>query len=80
MVRADSVLDLRITSKEDKGRHVKVRGSLGCGDSEMMDPERREQGKEQNRSPGLQESRLQLIWIAAWKNPMGYSPDKKRAA
>lgn len=36
--------------------------------------------KKQDHSPGLQESRLQPVCIAAWKNPLGYSPGKKRAA
>lgn len=58
---------------------VKVRSSLGCSDHaviELRDPERREQCKKQDCSPGLQESKILALQGPAWKNLMGYVPDR----
>lgn len=41
-------------------------------------PERVEQDKQEDHSPGLQEKKLWPVWGSAWKNPMGHHPGAKR--
>lgn len=52
------LLDLILMNKEELDRGVKVGGSLGCSNCEIVELRKREQIKKQDDSPGFQESRL----------------------
>lgn len=54
-----ALLDIR-ANKEELLRNVKAGGSLGCSEHGMVEfgMLRREEGKKQDRSPELQESRI----------------------
>ncbi|KAK4806252.1 hypothetical protein QYF61_013396 [Mycteria americana] len=74
-MRRGALLDLLLTNKEGLVGDVKVKGSLGCRDHEMVEFRilrgRREEGEKQAHNPGLQESRLWPFQGSAWKSPMG---------
>lgn len=65
-MRRHALLDLILANKEELVRDVKIEGSLGCSDGGLQNPKRGEQGKKQDHSPGLQESRIWPLQGSAW--------------
>ncbi|GAB0188870.1 hypothetical protein GRJ2_001352300 [Grus japonensis] len=67
--RRGAMLDLILTNKEGLVGDVKLKGSLGCSDHEMVEiqgPQGSEEGVQQAHYPGLQESRLWPLQGPAW--------------
>ncbi|GAB0178861.1 hypothetical protein GRJ2_000351400 [Grus japonensis] len=68
--RRGAMLDLVLTSKEGLVGNVKLKGSFGCSDHEMVEfkilTQGSEEGKQQDHCPGLQESSLWPLQGPAW--------------
>ena len=80
-MRRGAMLDLVLTNKEGLVGNVKLKGSLGCSDHEMVEfrilrAVRRVHSK--LTYPGLQESRLWPPQGSAWWSTMGQSSGGKR--
>ncbi|GAB0209624.1 hypothetical protein GRJ2_003428100 [Grus japonensis] len=67
--RRGAMLDLVLTNKEGLVGDVKLKGSLGCSDHEMVECRilrAVKEGTQQAHYPGLQESRLWPLEGPAW--------------
>ncbi|GAB0203063.1 hypothetical protein GRJ2_002771900 [Grus japonensis] len=64
--RRCAMLDLILTNKEGLVGDIKLKGSLGCSDHEMVEFMILEEGTQQAHYPGLQQSRLCPLQGSAW--------------
>lgn len=74
LTRGGTLLDLWLTNKEELVESIKVEGSPGYSDYEMLEFKTpREAGKTSkwNHNLTLQESRFWLLHRSSWQDPMG---------